>query len=411
MSPAQDASAGQLTRREFVQAAGASGALALTGPLSSSGAVAEQKIPPATGPATELPTRILGKTGLRVSVIGYGSYNLSNPRLLDAAISQGVTLVETAADYQNGRAEETIGQVMARRRKQVVLGTGKECTPTMTVQEVLREIDRSLQRLQTDYLDLWRVHYVSDAKVLRNEAIYEAFDRAKRAGKVGHLGVSTHSSPATGEVVQTAIAAKRFEFLMSKYNFMEFPEDYVPFKNAVDAGMGVIVFKIGAGKRDDELADLQRRLKVTGEQAKIKWALRNANVTAILSGARSFESIREACEATRSPLSQAERRYLDAYAERFKREYCRYCGRCVAACPYGVQVDAVMRFAMYFTYYGAEKAAMQEYAALPARARAEPCGRCEGPCMRACPNGVRVQPQLAEAHRLLTLEEGTRHHA
>jgi predicted aldo/keto reductase-like oxidoreductase len=399
-----------LTRRQFVKAAGASGAMALAGSGVSAGAEADQK-PAATGPSTKLPTRVLGKTGLRVSVIGYGSYNLSNPRLLDNAISSGITLIETAADYQNGTAERTIGEVMARKRKQVILGTGMECSMTTTSQQVLREIDRSLQRLKTDYLDLWRVHYCNNAKTLKNEAIYEAFDKAKQAGKVLHLGVSTHNSLATGEVVQTAIDAGKFEFLMAKYNFMELPKNYVPFKNAVDAGMGCIAFKVSAGKRDDELADLQRRLQVSGEQAKIKWALGNSNVASVLSGARSFETIQEACQATQGPLSRAEQRYLDAYAEQFKHEYCRYCGACVASCPHGVQVDAVMRFAMYFKYYRAEKAAMQEYASLPIESRASRCDGCEGHCMRACPNGVRVQHQLTEAHELLTFGGGTNRYA
>jgi hypothetical protein len=395
-----------LTRRQFVKAAGASGAMALTGSGVAFGAEGDRK-PAATGPATKLPTRVLGKTGLRISVIGYGSYNLSNPRLLDNAISNGTTLIETAADYQNGAAERTIGEVMARKRKQVVLGTGMECSTRTTSQEVLREIDRSLERLKTDYLDLWRVHHCNDAKTLKNEAIYEAFDKAKQAGKALHLGVSTHNSLATGEVIQTAIEVGRFEFLMAKYNCVEFPENFVPFKNAVDAGLGCVAFKVSAGKRDDELADLQRRLGVSGEQAKIKWALGNSNVASVLSGARSFETIREACQAAQGPLSGAERRYLDAYAEHFKHEYCRYCGACVAACPHGVRVDAVMRFAMYFKHYRAEKAAMQEYASLPLESQASRCGQCEGHCMRACPNGVRVQPQLAEAHGLLTFGAGT----
>lgn len=400
-----------LTRRRFVQTAGASGVFALAGSVRAAASDGDRKTPPADGPPTPLPTRVLGKTGLRVSVIGYGSYNLSNPRLLDNAISNGITLVETAADYQNGTAERTIGEVMARRRKDVVLGTGKECTPEMTAEQVLQEIDRSLRRLKTDCIDLWRVHYVSDPTVLKNEAIYEAFDKAKQAGKVKHLGVSTHSLTSVGDVLGTALALKRFEFLMTRYNFMDSPQNHVLFKKAVDAGLGVITFKVSAGKRDDELIDLQRRLKVNGEQAKIKWALQNADVASVLSGARSFEKIKEACEATQGPLSHAERRYLDAYAERFATEYCRYCGQCVPRCPYGVRVDAVMRFAMYFKFYHAEKAAMMEYAGLPEACRAGRCAECKGPCMAACPNGVRVQPQLVEAHDLLLFGARTRNHA
>ncbi len=410
MSDSKQNAAQGLTRRQFV-AAGATGAMALG---ARAEAAEKNEKPAAKGPSTPLPTRTLGKTGLKVSQIAYGSYNLSNPRLLDAAIDAGVTLVLTCNDYQNGRAEKTIGEVMKRRRKQVVLGTGKKCSRDISARELSARIDESLKRLQTDHLDLWRVHFVDDPKVLDNDAIYTAFDKAKKAGKVGHLGVSTHTAPNTWALVNAAIGTKRFEFVMGKYNFMEFPKDYVPYAKAVQAGMGVVVFKVYAGARDKASKEMQRiraKLKISAEQAKIRWALQNENVTSVISGERSFQGIKEACQALTKKLSQAERRYLDAYARRFQHEYCRFCGQCRAACPHGVRVDDVMRFAMYFKYYGAEKAAMQEYAALPADARAAACATCDAPCMKVCPHGVRVWPQLVEAHDLLSLDTGSDRYA
>ncbi len=403
-----------LTRRQFVRGAGATGALALAQASHAASEEKDKKASAGKGPASKLPTRVLGKTGLRVSTVCYGSYNLSNPKLLDNALNGGMTLVVTANDYQNGTAERAIGSVMARRRKDVVLCTGKECKTDTTAGELATEIDRSLERLQTDHVDLWRVHHVNDARVLKNDAIYEAFDKAKKAGKVRHLGLSTHSAPENGAVIEAAVASKRFEFLMCRYNFMEFPKDHVPFTKAAKAGMGVIVFKVRAGRRNEASAEmdrLQKELNVSAEQASIKWALQNKNVSSVVSGARSFEGIREACEAAQGRLSRAERRYLDAYVKRFDHEFCRFCGQCQAACPYGVQIDDVMRFAMYFKYYGAEKAAMAEYATLPASKQAHYCAQCSGDCMSACPHEVCVQEQLVEAHQLLSLETGTHHYA
>ena len=106
-----------VSRRCFL-GAGAAGILTtLGGPVGA-------EPPPTTTRATGIGKRRLGKTDLMVSQVGFGSYNLSNPRLVDAAIDAGMTLIETAASYQNGRAEETIGQVMKRRRGDVLLGTG-----------------------------------------------------------------------------------------------------------------------------------------------------------------------------------------------------------------------------------------------------------------------------------------------
>ena len=86
-------------------------------------------------------------------------------------------------------------------------------------------------------------------------------------------------------------------------------------------------------------------------------------------------------------------------------KYCRFCGSCEASCPHGVAVADVMRFAMYFTYYGREKEAMRLYDALPTRSTAAVCQGCAGPCAAGCPFGRRVKEELLEAHGRLLFSE------
>jgi predicted aldo/keto reductase-like oxidoreductase len=81
--------------------------------------------------------------------------------------------------------------------------------------------------------------------------------------------------------------------------------------------------------------------------------------------------------------------------------YCRFCATCESSCPRGVAVADVMRYAMYFSYYGREKEATRLYGELPETATARACAGCRGPCDAACPFGRRVREGLIEAHARL----------
>jgi predicted aldo/keto reductase-like oxidoreductase len=96
---------------------------------------------------------------------------------------------------------------------------------------------------------------------------------------------------------------------------------------------------------------------------------------------------------------------LRRYADEMYDKYCRFCGECEHSCPHGVAVSDINRFAMYFSYYGREKEAMQRYHGLSRRSSAEVCEACSGPCDAACPFGRRVRANLLEAHRRLSFQE------
>jgi predicted aldo/keto reductase-like oxidoreductase len=107
-------------------------------------------------------------------------------------------------------------------------------------------------------------------------------------------------------------------------------------------------------------------------------------------------------EAVGSSLSHAEVDMLNRYREEMADKYCRFCRTCEPDCPNGVAVAEVMRFAMYFKYYGREKEAMQRYGALQPVRTAAACAGCSGSCDAGCPFGRRVRAELVEAHRLLS---------
>jgi uncharacterized protein len=156
-------------------------------------------------PDTEIPRRPLGKSGDLVSALGLGGYHLGKIknqrdaiRLVHAAVDAGVTFMDNAWEYHDGRSEEVMGKALVGRRKEVFLMT-KLCTHGRGKREAIRQLEQSLTRLKTDFLDLWQIHecvYYNDAeRHFARDGAVEALERAKRDGKVRFVGFTGHKDP------------------------------------------------------------------------------------------------------------------------------------------------------------------------------------------------------------------------
>ena len=153
----------------------------------------------------EIPTRPFGKTGERVSLIGLGGFHVGVPdtdaeavRLVHTAIDAGITFLDNAWDYNSGTSEKRMGKAIADRRDRVFLMT-KVCTHGRDAKVAMRQLEESLKRLRTDYLDLWQIHEVvfddEPAKHFAKGGVVEALDRAREQGKVRYVGFTGHKSP------------------------------------------------------------------------------------------------------------------------------------------------------------------------------------------------------------------------
>ncbi len=388
-----------ISRRRFIRTGAAGlGAAIVSGSLSrhvnAAAEEGEKKEPPAVA------KRTLGRTGLEVSAIGFGTFGFSNPGVLQKAVESGINLVLTDRTYANGNAEKAIGEVLKKiDRKKVILGTGWGVAPGVTKAALLEMLDGSLKRLQTDYVDLMRAFMVNDPKVLEIDEQFEALEAAKKAGKVRFYGVSAHGGNLL-EVFNAAVDSGKFDYVMGRYNFMEHEKGEAFIKKLAEKNIGFVGFKIRAGSRQEEVDELQED-GLSARAAAIKWALQNPNVTSILGMIRSFEAIEEHLKAAREKLTVKDERLLRLYAERFDSEYCRNCGTCQEYCPHGVAVADVMRYCMYFKYYHNEAEARRLYAKLHRQVRPVPCDTCPGYCVEHCPHRLQVRQNLLEANRLL----------
>jgi predicted aldo/keto reductase-like oxidoreductase len=188
--------ASDLTRRTFLQTSAATVAAAA---LPPGGQAAQEKSPGG------IPLRTLGRTGERITMIGLGGYHAAIPenepvslRLIQRAIDEGITFLDNAWDYMDGKAEQRMGKAISEggRRDMVFLMT-KCCG--RTAKDARSNLEDSLRRLRTDHLDLWQFHeinYDNDPDwIFGAGGAIEFALKAKEQGKVRYLGFTGHKHP------------------------------------------------------------------------------------------------------------------------------------------------------------------------------------------------------------------------
>jgi len=298
-----------------------------------------------------------------------------------------------------------IGKALKPQRDKVFIAS-KFCTaeghlPKDTaVGDIIKVVEGSLQRLQTDYLDVCIIHAVNDLDRLMAPTFHEAFDRLKEQGKARFLGVSSHT-PNLEEVMRHAVDSGRFNMLLVAYNFNNWPDLTTIFRDAKQRGIGVVAMKTLKGAKASVLKDFADQSQAFS-QAAFKWVLGNPDVSGLVVSIRDLNQIDEYLYASGQPVKASDVALLQSYDELITHDYCRPgCGACLDRCPYDVPVDDIFRYAMYFENYGRERDAMAQYAVIPSGHNASHCTHCPAPCEAACPFDLPIRAKLRGFHHLL----------
>jgi aryl-alcohol dehydrogenase-like predicted oxidoreductase len=195
------------TRRDFLKAGATMAAtVSAVGEEGLSSAASSPQAVPPTVRNQDMLYRNLGRTGAQVSALGIGGHHLGDVpsvdeaiRLVHEAIDGGVTFFDNCWEYYNGKTENILGRALRGRRDKVFLMT-KVCTHGRSGRLALQMLEESLQRLQTDHLDLWQIHgvvYDNDPELAYAKGgVLEAFDRARTEGKTRFVGFTGHKDPA-----------------------------------------------------------------------------------------------------------------------------------------------------------------------------------------------------------------------
>ncbi len=393
-----------MRRRDFLKAS-----VLATAALTGSAVAAE--------PGKEKPKikkyQEIGKTGLRMSDISYGTGRLPSASMILRAIDRGINYFDTAPDY--GSSEKYIGEAMKNIvRDRIIIGS-KFCTPYSypshlppgkTKKDYIKAAEDSLTRMKTDYMDFCFVHAIGEQsssperekeRLLDGEML-SAYADLKKAGKVRYLAVSSHGPNNMETLLLAAVRSGHFDMIMPAFNFMNFPKLHDVLKEAKERGVGVIAMKTLAGAKDsgvDAAID-------PFEPAALKWVLNHPGVNGLVISIKSVSHLDLYLSASGEKLTAKDRMALDRYAKQFNSDYCRTgCGECEASCPEGVAIASTLRYQMYFKDYGMEKKAMASYARLDTKAAK--CSTCKTEnCRGACPYGLPVSALLREAHDSLS---------
>jgi aryl-alcohol dehydrogenase-like predicted oxidoreductase len=257
--------------------------------------------------------RKLGKTGERVSAIGVGGYHIgmapddgAATRIVRTAVDRGINFMDNCWDYMDGKCEKWMGAALRDGYRQKVFLMTKFDGRTKAA--TARQIDESLQRLQTDHIDLMQYHEnirLEDPDRFFNDGPAEALMEAKKAGKIRYVGFTGHKDPSVHLRMLELAAAHNFHFDSAQMplnildaQFRSFAHQVVP--KLVEQGTAVLAMKTMANG-----AIVQSKVATPVEC--LHYAL-NLPTSVVITGMPDVKTLEQAIDAAKTfrPLSQSE---------------------------------------------------------------------------------------------------------
>lgn len=330
--------------------------------------------------------RALGKTGLNISVVGFGGIPIqrtTREKTKDVIIRSeelGINFIDTARGY--GVSEEYIGYSLEGRRDRWIIATKSMARDK---EAMMKDINTSLNNLKTDYIDLYQIHNVKTIEdlefVLSEKGAYKALEEAKLEGKIGHIGLTSHSL----DLLEHAIELDKFETIMYPYNIVENQADKL-FTRCVELNIGVIAMKPMAGGA------------ITNGKLALKYILSNHNINVAIPGMANLEEVEENAlvGSGNIEMTKEDIKECNDIKNRLGSVFCRRCGYC-GPCPQGIDIPTIFIFSGYKERYGLGDWAEERYFTMKKRAR--DCVRC-GICETRCPYDLPIRDMLEKVNKV-----------
>lgn len=313
----------------------------------------------------------LGRTNLQVSRSGFGAIPIQRisfdeaKTVLRKAYEGGINFFDTAHGYTD--SEEKIGYALSDARAKIVLATK---SPSRTREGVMQDIDTSLTRLNTDYIDLLQVHNPPFVPQPGGEdGIYDAVIDAKNQGKIRHIGFTNHRLPIALEAIESNL-----------YETMQFPLSYLSDSKDLDLidqcrqrDMGVIAMKALSGGL------------ITNATPTFTFLRQYDNVVPIW-GIETVAQLDEFLALEQNPpaLDAAMQQIIDRDREELSGNFCRGCGYCLP-CPVEIPINMAARMDLAVRRMVTERFLTDEWKAK--MERIDDCIEC-GQCRERCPYGL-----------------------
>ena len=321
---------------------------------------------------------VLGKTGLKVNKNGFGALPIQRiskedaVALLQKAFQNGINYFDTARAYSD--SEEKMGAALHEVRDQIIISTK---TAAQNGEDFWKDLEMSLEKLQTDYIDLYQFHNPAFCpKPGDGSGLYEAALEAKEQGKIRHIGITNHRIAVAKEAVLSGL----YETLQFPFSYLASEEEVELVELCRQKEVGFIAMKGLAGGLIHNSASAyafmcQRQF---------------AHVEPIWGIQREWELDEFLSYQEQAPeLNEALLAEIQKDKDQLAGEFCRGCGYCMP-CPAGIEINNCARMSLMLRRAPQEAWLSEEWQ--EKMKKIENCLHC-GSCMKKCPYGLNT-PEL-----------------
>lgn len=326
----------------------------------------------------------LGRTELKVSRIGFGGIPIQRlteeqaVAVVKRCLEREITFLDTANGYTS--SEERIGKAIAGQREKLIIATK---THSRQKEELEKNLKLSLERLKTDYIDIYQFHGVSTFKdleaILAPGGLLETVEAAKKAGVVRHIGITSHQI----DVAKKAVESDRFESIMFPFNFMstEVTKELLPLAKKHDVGF--IAMKPMAGGMVDNAA------------IAFKYLLQFPEVLPIV-GIEKTAEIDEIAKIIKgsAKMTAAELEEMEHIRKELGTSFCHRCDYC-QPCTAKIAISTVMTAKSNFKRSSKSRFFGGMGKSVETAVNCTDCGKCEERCPYHLPIRKMLQEQLA----------------
>ena len=295
---------------------------------------------------------------------------------MEQLLREGVNYIDTARAYTV--SEEYLGYALQGIREHFVLAT-KSMARTREAME--KDIANSMEKLQTDYIDLYQIHNpnAKDFELVQAPGgALEALQAAKKEGRIGHIGITLHSV----DLFKKAVELPWVETIMFPYNIVESQGEEL-IARCGEKNIGFICMKPLAGGAIEDATTALRYIAA------------NPNVTVVIPGMAVPEEIKQNIDAVSdtSPLTEAEQAKIREIRDFLGTNFCRRCNYC-APCAAGINIPMIFLVEGYFSRYNLKEWAEIRYRNL--EKKASDCIEC-GACETRCPYNLPIRQMMKNA--------------
>jgi len=328
--------------------------------------------------SVKMPKRILGRTKLSVSLLGFGCTQVKDKAVYQRAIELGINYFHMGDRDPTYNLDACAALLPFRKKINIAYMSHPKASRAI----LLEDLDNYLRQSGFGFLDVWFV-ITPRSEVL--DEFHEAVYIARKAGKIRWAGITTHNLDQ--DVAKLTLPESPIDVVMLTFNYLSPPEHSKKLGELHNAGLGITPMKPLAGKFYETTTNKPDAL--------LRWLTADNRIHTIPVIMETVEQVEQNVAAVKQSLSEKDRELLQAMVYYNSPRFCRMCGSCEGKCPKGLAVSDLIRTAMYAEGYRDLSLARSNFLSIPEKSRRISCHECER-CSVLCPNGVAIQERICK---------------